>query len=512
MQEPRKIVIIGGGIAGLCAAVYARKCGYQATVFEMHESAGGLATSWRRGAYTFETCLHWLLGSNPNSAMYARWREVFDIDRLTWVQPEEYARIETEQGERLSIYTNADRLEAELLQQAPQDSAEIQRLASSVRGLANFEIPDTTDPGLPHWLALLRAVPALPRLRWWSNLSINEYGRRFKHPILREFFCGGPSSELSALAFVLSLAWMSHQNASYPIGGSQAIVRPIVDRLLELGGRLRLGTQVKKILVENGIASGIQLTHGETIPADWVISAADGHATIFDLLDGRYRDSSTDKLYDSMQTFPSYVQVSLGISRDLSQQAGFTLRLLDAPLTVDPATQLSQISLRFFHFDPTFAPPGKTAVTCFLPTSNFRYWCDLQRAKPERYQEEKHRVAAAVIDVLERSVPGVRQAIETIDVSTPATVIRYTGNWKGSMEGWLLMPGAKFNPLPMTLPDLRRFLMVGQWVMPGGGLPSGLMTARSAMQSICKQDGVPFALRMEFELGSRVPRPKLDSA
>ena len=62
-QMKRKIVIIGSGISGLCAAVYGLKCGYQVEVLEMHDMAGGLATSWRRGDYTFETCLHWLLGS-----------------------------------------------------------------------------------------------------------------------------------------------------------------------------------------------------------------------------------------------------------------------------------------------------------------------------------------------------------------------------------------------------------------------------------------------------------------
>jgi hypothetical protein len=43
-------------------------------------------------------------------------------------------------------------------------------------------------------------------------------------------------------------------------------------------------------------------------------------------------------------------------------------------------------------------------------------------------------------------VADIRQAIEVIDVSTPATVIRYTGNWNGGMEGWLLTPSTGFRP------------------------------------------------------------------
>jgi phytoene dehydrogenase-like protein len=76
-HDAGKIIIIGGGIAGLCAAVYAQRCGYQAEVLEMHDSAGGLATSWRRGAYTFETCLHWLFGSNPDGEMYSQFDQGF---------------------------------------------------------------------------------------------------------------------------------------------------------------------------------------------------------------------------------------------------------------------------------------------------------------------------------------------------------------------------------------------------------------------------------------------------
>jgi hypothetical protein len=40
---------------------------------------------------------------------------------------------------------------------------------------------------------------------------------------------------------------------------------------------------------------------------------------------------------------------------------------------------LSAVTICFFHLDPTFAPAGKTAGTCFLPTRYFVFWADLQR-------------------------------------------------------------------------------------------------------------------------------------
>jgi phytoene dehydrogenase-like protein len=328
-----------------------------------------------------------------------------------------------------------------------------------------------------------------------SNISIEEYGKRFTHPLLRSFFGDGQLANLSAIALLFSLAWMSENNAGYAVGGSQAIIQLIAENFRRLGGELRLGAKVQKILVEHDAAVGVQLADGESIAADWVISAADGHATIYDLLAGKYTDQAIDDIYRSHETFPSYLQVSVGVARDLSQRPGYVTRLLSAPLEIDPGTELSQISYRFLHFDPTFAPPGKTPVTCFLPTRNFKYWTSLQRNYPEQYQAEKHRIGEAVVGILEWSVPDIRTAIEVIDVSTPASVIRCTGNWKGSMEGWLLKPGSGFRPLRQTLPELRRFMMAGQWVMPGGGLPSGLWTARSAIRAICKQDRIPFAGR-----------------
>ena len=299
-QNGRKILIIGGGIAGLSAAVYARKCGYQVEVLEMHDMAGGLAMSWRRGQYTFETCLHWLVGSSPHGEFHAQWREILDIEKLTFINPEEFVRIETESGDKLSIYTNVDRLEAELLGRAPQDAIAIRDFTRSVRSLGKFRMLDPSGGLADNWLNLLRDLPIFPLLGKLAKMSGKEYGGRFSDPLLRSFFSSGDIGKMSAIAMILSLAWMNTSNAGYCIGGSQALIRLIEDKIESLGGKIRFKAKVERILVENDTAVGVQLADGEPVMADWVISAADGHATLFDLLGGKYVDAATRCVFRSM--------------------------------------------------------------------------------------------------------------------------------------------------------------------------------------------------------------------
>jgi phytoene dehydrogenase-like protein len=103
-----------------------------------------LATSWHRGGYVFETCFHWLMDSNPDRHFHQRWCEVFDIDRLKFDQLEEFTRIETEHGENLSVYTDVDRMEAESLRGALEDTA---------------EVPRRQRRAAAHWLRASRTAP-----------------------------------------------------------------------------------------------------------------------------------------------------------------------------------------------------------------------------------------------------------------------------------------------------------------------------------------------------------------
>ena len=82
-----------------------------------------------------------------------------------------------------------------------------------------------------------------------------------------------------------------------------------------------------------------------------------------------------------------------------------------------------------------------------------------------------------------------------IDIATPLTFERYTGNWKGCFEGWLITPENSkvlMKPMSQSIPGLSNFYMCGQWVEPGGGLPTAVMSGRRLVKRICKEDGRRF--------------------
>ncbi len=486
-MKDKKALIIGGGIAGLCSGVYLQKNGFKTEILEMHSLAGGLATAWRRGGYTFENCIHWLVGSKEGEELNAIWKEVFDIGQLEFYDAESYQVIE-KGARKLVVYRDVDRMEREFLAQAPEDAAVVREFAALVRRLSFFRFPGG-DSIFARLVSLAKALPHLFRIGKYSKFTLAAYAEKVKDPLLRSFFASG-LSELSFLAVAFSLAWMTRGNGGYPIGGSLKMIKPIEDHYRALGGNIRFDTRVERIIVSKGKAAGVVIEGGKEITADIVVSAADGHTTLFQFLEGKFLGGKIERAHKDYLPFPSYVQVSLGVDAELKGEPGFLALLLDEDLIVDPKTRQKFLSFRVFNFDPTLAPAGKTAVVCFLATYNYEYWVSLRERDKVAYDAEKERVAHSVIRIFEERFPSGKGKIEVVDVATPATVIRYTGNWKGSMEGWLMTPSTGIRPLPPILAGLKDFYMVGQWVSPGGGLPSGLLTARATTRMICRDNGV----------------------
>ncbi len=291
---------------------------------------------------------------------------------------------------------------------------------------------------------------------------------------------------------VMTMVFMHRKDAGYPIGGSLKFVRLIEDSYKRAGGTMHYGSRVQKILTEKNRAVGIVLENGETHAADIVISAADGHATLFEMLDGKYLDAQQRDYYEHYDIFPSYFQISLGISRTFDPEPHALFFQPEQPIVVDNETRWDTIGVRLFTFDPTVAPSGSTLLTVMLPTVNYAYWEQLRQNDREKYQAEKERVADQIIEALDKRLGSIREHIAMVDVSTPATVIRYTNNWKGTFEGWVLNPKMGLRRMKKTLSGLKNFYMTGQWVEPGGGVPTALLSGRNVAQLICKDNKISF--------------------
>jgi len=494
----KSIIIIGGGIAGLSAGCYGRMNGFRTRIFEMHKKPGGLCTSWKRQGYVVDGCIHWLVGSGPASGLHRIWQDLGALEGREVIDYEEYGRVEGADGRKFIVYADVDRLERHMKELAPQDAAVTDEFIAAIRKCTRFEPPIEKAPELMSPWDLVKVVvtrfPLLRMLWKWNKISLAEYGRRFKDPLIRDAFPMFFVPDFPMSFMLMTFAWMHNRTAGYPLGGSLAFSRAIEKRYLSLGGEMNYKARVAKVLTENGRAVGIRLEDGTEHHADYVISAADGHATIFDMLDGKYTDETIRGYYEKLIPFPPLVYVALGVSRtfsDLPPSASGIAFELSEPLTIG-GMEHNYLGVHVYNFDPALAPEGKTLLVVMFQTE-YEYWRKL-RENDEHYKAEKENICDRVVALLDRRFPGLAGQVEMRDVSSPTTFVRYTGNWKGSYEGWQVTPATwSFGKLmKKTLPGLDNFYLAGHWVEPGGGLPTVAMSGRNVVQLICKREKKKF--------------------
>jgi phytoene dehydrogenase-like protein len=490
----KSIIIIGAGIAGLAAGCYGQMNGYPTRIFEKHDRPGGLCTSWKRKDYTIDGCLHWLVGSSPGNSFYRIWQELGAVQGRRMIDHEEFQTIEDEEGKAFTVYTDIDRLEQHMKELAPNDKKVIEKFTNAVRDCARIDLPIDKAPELygPQDMARLaaRMLPYLKLQRTWKEVSIQDFAGEFTDPFLRRVFpLMFNLPDFPMMAALFTLAWYSQKSAGFPEGGSLEFSRAIERRYRNLGGELHYSSPVSKILVQGGKAVGVRLANGKEHKADIVISAADGHTTIFQMLEGKYVDKKVREYYEKFPLFPPLIQVSLGVARSFEGEPRLLLYHLKQPVAI-AGKEEKLLGVEIYNFDPTLAPPGKTVIDVKF-FADYDYWKELKQ-NPERYKKEKESIANQVIGLLDQRFPGLAVQVEMRDVATPVTWERYTGNWRASFEGWLITTKNFGMSMSKTLPGLKNFYMCGQWVEPGGGVPSAAMSARNLIQVICKHDKKSF--------------------
>ena len=104
-----KIIIVGGGIAGLSAGIFAQKAGFESVIFEKHSITGGECTGWDRKGFHIDGCIHWLTGTKPETELYNLWVETGVLEDTGVYQPDIFTTVE-HGGKTITLYRDLEKI------------------------------------------------------------------------------------------------------------------------------------------------------------------------------------------------------------------------------------------------------------------------------------------------------------------------------------------------------------------------------------------------------------------
>jgi phytoene dehydrogenase-like protein len=486
-------LIVGAGISGLAAGIALRQSGIQAEIYESHSIPGGASTGWRRGEYFFEGGMHWLTGSSPKSPLNALWRELGALGEDVAVENRDpFLTIEHGGGEA-RLFRDPKRLRNELCSHFPEDEREIARLCRDILVFSRVQMPVTDLKGLklrrksPSPLpALLRLLPALPKMTAYSKMSTAEYAGRFQNPALRALLLGVVGGENAATALLFTLGTLAAGDGGCPEGGSVAMAARMARKFEGLGGRIHYGRQVRRVLTRDGRASGLLLADGDLIESETVLVTQDLLSAIDALFDpplsAPWAEEQRRKAAPVLCSF-----VSLGVRADLGGRSKAAVFALPRPFIC--AGERYESVLPYLYAGPPHAPQGQAAITLAFMGDHYAFW-QAARQRGE-YETEKARLGEGCIRLLEELLPETRSRFELYDVATPLSYERYLHSFKGSWMS-LQRKGEFPRTLPSGLSGISGLYFAGQRLMPPGGLPVALLTGRAAAQAVCRDHGLIF--------------------
>ena len=345
----------------------------------------------------------------------------------------------------------------------------------------------------------LKVIPAFLPLIWtfikYNKVTIQQFAARYKDPFLREairFFIDAPGWPMPQFPMVAMSGYIksSVKEAGSPLGGSQKVAFHIADLYKQLGGEIHYDSLITDLIIEKERAVGVRLNDGSEHRANNLIWAGDGHSLIFDILGGKYMNERIRNMYDKWMPVKPIVHVMIGVNRDLSDEPHHIIFEAEEPVTI-AGHEHRWMSVINHCFDKSTAPVGKSAVEVWFDTE-YAYWENLAKDRT-KYNAEKQRIADYAIKQLEKRWPGFSSQTEVIDVPTPATYVRYTGNWKASPDGWYITPDNINEMEPVrTLPGLDGLLMVGQWTTTFSGTVMAAMSGRQVIHLMCSKEGKKF--------------------
>ncbi|WP_205648806.1 phytoene desaturase [Acuticoccus kandeliae] len=492
-----KAVVIGSGFGGLALAVRLQSAGIDTTLIEARPRPGGRAYVYIQDGFVFDAGPTVLTDPTCLEALFALSGRSID-DYVTLVPVSPFYQLRWEDGTRFDYVNDQETLDRQIAALNPADVEGYRRfLAYSKALLEEGYIKLGAEPFLDFG-AMLRVAPQLVRLQAYRSLYA-KVASFIADEHLRQAFSfhtllvgGNPfsTSSIYGLIHALERKW----GVWFARGGTGALVAALVRLFEELGGTVRLGAPVARILTDGARATGVALESGETIPADIVASNADIVHTYGTLLGGTERGRKeaarlTRKRY-SNSLFVLYFGLDREVPDDLPHHTvlfGPRYRgLIDEIFT--GAAVPEDLSL-YLHApsktDPSLAQPSQSAYYVLAPVPHLG-------AAPLDWAVEGPRVAERILSIVEaRAIPRLRETLVSSRIFTPA-------DFHSELNAHL---GSAFSLEPILTQSaafrchnrddvISNLYLVGAGTHPGAGVP-GVVASAKATAGLILDDLAP---------------------
>jgi phytoene dehydrogenase-like protein len=510
-------LVVGSGPNGLAAAIALAEHGMRVLVLEAAERAGGAVASEELTLERFvNDTFSSVYPAGAASPVFAR----MPLERhgLRWVHPRACMAHPLPDGRAIGLYRELERTAASLDAVHPGEGERWRAFAEPyVR--AFDALRDTMLAGFPPVLGPARLTAEIgpvrmaqfARLLFGPARALAE--RLFQSEGARAWLYGSamhsdvpPTGAGSAIAAAY-MALLGH-GAGWPSpeGGAGKLAQALVSYLHELGGEVRTGARVTRIVAERGRVVGVELASdghaAERISAPLAI--ADVMPVALAELAGAALPGRYVRALNRYRYGPATLKVDWALDGPIpwsareAREAGTvhvggpapellqTVAAMQSGLPERPFMLLGQQSLA----DPTRAPRGKHTAWAYTHGPPGLDWA----AQAERHVE---RMEAQI----ERYAPGFRERVLARHVLTPAELQRRNANLVGGDVGGgsYALAQVLFRPVRSPAPyrtPLRGLYIGSAATFPGGGVHGvpGHAAARLALVQarVC---GLPGRLR-----------------
>ena len=247
-MQKKTIVIIGAGVAGLSAGIYAEQHGFHAILLEKNPSVGGMCTGWYRKGYYLDGCIHWLTGTKEGTLLNRMWKNLGAIDKQDDILYLDSWGTYEYQGQRVTMWRDLDRAEREWKELSPVDSKMIHKFFKMVRDFGKVELPLDLPISMmpfPRILKLgLKVFTIWPSYLLSMKMSCEKFASKFKSPAIRFALTKCQVGDGNLFSMIYSYSTVVIGDGGVPVGGSKPMVERMKDKFISLGGSLRVNANV----------------------------------------------------------------------------------------------------------------------------------------------------------------------------------------------------------------------------------------------------------------------------